>query len=143
MRGVLVIYMVHETTMSDIRRKSSESAASIVREDAKATTETAARIANIREETAARIANEKAETTKAALDSVAQIKINAARMRLEQAERKQALAAKHRLDQAAADIEETRAWRMREEFRRRVFAVRTSPPVWFGNITHKRRRWSQ
>ena len=43
------------------------------------------------------------------------MKANAARLRLEQSERKQALATKNRLDNAAVDIEETKAWKMREE----------------------------
>ena len=77
-----------------------ESAARIATEEA-ATAQTAL-------ETAARIAKDEAETTariaKDAAESAAQIKANAARLRLEQSERKQALAAKNRLDNAAVDM---------------------------------------
>jgi len=123
-------------TKARIAKEELETAAKIAKEEAettKAALETKARIAKEEAETTkaaletkARIAKEEAETAKAAretaariakeeAETAAQMKANAARLRLEQSERKQALATKNRLDNAAVDIEETKAWKMREE----------------------------
>ena len=117
-----------ETLQSQARilKEKEESVARIAREDKIASEESAAKIkkdneesaAKIKkdnEESAAKIKNDQAELDRLASESQAAIKLNAARMRLEESEKKLELATKMRIDNALVDIEETKAWQMREE----------------------------
>jgi hypothetical protein len=126
LREVMSIYLAHETTMSAIKCKSSECAAKIsqIKEEiaakiAQDKEEIAAKIAQDKEQLAAKLTQDKeemaAKIAQVTRESAAIIKANSARLRLEQAERKQALITKTRLDNSAVDIQETTAWKMREE----------------------------
>jgi hypothetical protein len=111
----MTIYLEWATTTSKNNRETLESQARIAREDKIASDESAAKIKKDNEESAAKIKNDQAELDRLASESQAAIKLNAARMRLEESEKKLELATKMRIDNALVDIEETKAWQMREE----------------------------
>ena len=112
------IARLDKETQDETTRKKTESDAKIENEKAEVDRLKAESEANI----AAKIVADQAEADRLGAESAAIIKINSAKAKIELLEKKQALATKAKLDlatidaeRAKVDIEETKAWQMRQD----------------------------